>query len=171
MIDMYSDGLFLSKDDSLNEKITDKYCYFDKDTYIVSKHKRFELVEGGVRKRVFGKYGNISPFLIKYPIIYFQRGDIQYNSHYSIPFYKNFNKNLNIALLHYKFISEDLDKIKDRVIQKNYALGSKEYDAYLKAYTENNNLYLRDAKSEKYTNSNSIYKIKLLKKIDWNIKR
>lgn len=167
MIDMYSDNVFLSDKNNKKEKIIETYRYFDKDTYIESKHKMFELIEGGVRKRVFEKYENISPFLIKYPIIYFRKGDIQYNSHYSFPFYLNFKQKMNIALLHYKFIPEDLKKIKDRVKEKNYAMGSLEYNAYLKAYQDNPNLYLKDNKSEKLNNSNSVYKIKYLEKIIW----
>lgn len=168
MIDMYSDDKFLFESNNCKEKIMNKYCYFDKDTYISSKHTKFELIEGGVRKRVFEKYEKISPFLIKYPIIYFQPGDLQYNSHYSSPFYKNFNAELNIALLHYKFMPEDLNKIKERVKEKNYAMGSKEYSAYLKAYKEDPNIHLKNDESVKLITSNSIYAINLLKKINWN---
>lgn len=166
MIDMYSDGVFL-EDKKGSEKFAEEYCYFDSDTYNIEKHKHFELVTGGMRKRVFGKYENINPFLIKYPIIYYEKGDIQYNSHYSYPFYKNFNININLVLLHYKFLPEDLEKIKNRVKEKNYALGSIEYNAYLKAYKTNEKLRLKYEKSNKYTNSKDLKKIKLINSIKW----
>ena len=167
MIDMYADGKFLGIEDNSDESIQKKYCYFDNDSYNEEKHKKFELVTGGMRKRVFGKYANISPFLIKYPIIYFEEGELQYNSHFSYPFYKNFNKELNLALLHYKFLSEDLKKIKTRVNEKNYASGSKEYNAYLRAYQEDKNINLKNENSVKYINSDSLKKINLITSIIW----
>lgn len=168
MIDMYADAKFLEikKDD---EKSTmEKYCFFDSDTYYCQTHNCFEAIVGGMRNRVFGKFENIVPFLIKYPIFFYEKGDIQYNSHFSYPFYKNFNKEINTALLHYKFLPEDLEKIKERVKEKNYALGSKEYNAYLKAYQENKNLNLKYDKSQKYQNSSDLEKIKFINKIDWS---
>lgn len=168
MIDMYADEKFLGKQENDEESIMQKYCFFDNDTYYCQKHNCFEAVVGGMRNRVFGKFGNIEPFLIKYPIIFYEKGDIQYNSHFSYPFYKNFNKEINTALLHYKFLPEDLEKIKERVKEKNYALGSKEYNAYLKAYQENENLNLKYNKSQKYNNSSDLEKIKLISKIDWS---
>ncbi len=166
MIDMYSKKPFLSKENNSSFFI-DEYRYFDVDTYEVAKHNKFELIQGGVRKRIFNVYRNINPFLIKYPLVFWQEGDIQYNSHFSFPFYKNFKLPLHLSLLHYKFLPDDLEKIKVRVEEKNYASGSKEYDAYLKAYLSNKSLTLYGEHSAKYVDSNSIYKIKLLSKLDF----
>ena len=167
MLDMYSNDNFLEINEKDKKSIKEKYCYFDNDNYIKKDHKSFELIEGGMRKRVFGKYDNLSPFLSKYPIMYYQKGDLQYNSHYSYPFYKNFNIDLNVALLHYKFLGEDLEKIKNRAKEKNYALGSKEYKVYLKAYNQSKNLKLIYNKSKKYENSKSLETIEIINPIVW----
>ena len=167
MIDMYADGEFLNIENNNSNNILDSYCYFDVDTYEQERNKRFELVRGGMRKRVFYKYGNISPFLIKYPITYYQKGELQYNSHFSYPFYKNFSLDLNLALLHYKFLPNDLEKIKIRVEEKNYASGSKEYNSYLNAYKSNKKLNFKNNKSKKYSSSRDLNKIKLIKEIQW----
>lgn len=167
MIDMYSDEELFSEMTSHNQSFRQKYCYFDSDTYSFKKHKRFELITGGMRKRIFGSYEDIDPFLIKYPILFYQKGDIQYNSHFSFPFYKNFNTKLYLALLHYKFLPQDLEKVKKRVLDKNYALGSKEYVAYLKAYQDNNHLKLITSNSKQFKNSNDLQNIHFLDMIDW----
>lgn len=167
MIDMYSDGLFLADNSSLKESMIKKYCFFDSDSYEQIKHPKFELIVGGVRKRVFSKYYNISPFLVKYPIIFFEQGDIQYNSHFSYPFFKNFGDDLNLGLLHFKFMQKDLEKIKIRVKEGNYVNNSVEYRAYLEAYKSEKDLRLVDDNSCKFLSSESIYLIKFLKKINW----
>ena len=167
MIDMYADKKILD-DENSDRKIEEEYVYFDANTYHKGKHKCFELIQGGVRERIFGKYDNISPFLIKYPIFFYEKGDMQYNSHFSFPFYKNFNIEINTCLLHYKFLPEDLEKIKIRAKEKNYAMGSKEYNAYLKAYIENPKLNFKYDKSEMYKNSRDLEKIKLIDFIDWS---
>lgn len=166
MIDMYSKESIFGGTTGESKDFTKKYCYFDSDSYQEKKHKHFELIIGGMRNRVFGKYADINPFLVKYPLIYFEKGDLQYNSHYSSPFYKNFNSQVLLALLHYKFLEGDLEKIKEIVKEKNYALGSKQYIAYLKAYEENPVLKFKNDKSKKYESSKSLEQIKLIQNIE-----
>ena len=107
----------------------------------------------------------MEPFLTKYPLVFFEKGDLQYNSHFSYPFYKNFETELELVLLHYKFLKNDLEKI---VKDKNYALGSKQYQIYLKAFEDNPNINFKDKKSVKYNNSKDLKKITIYNPIKWN---
>lgn len=166
-IDMYSDGLLF--DNTEVDDFESKYNYFDIDTYEKQEHLRFELICGGMRKRIFGKTKSISPFLVKYPLIFFEKGDLQYNSHFSYPFYKNFNQELIGVLRHYKFMGNDISKIKERAKNKNYAYGSVEYISYLETYNKNPNISAYYEKSIKYKDSNDFKQIKGIHSIDWRL--
>ena len=165
MIDMYSDKEIFNC--SMENEFMKEFSYFDTNSYTPQKHKHFELVTGGMRERVFSKYEKIKPFVIKYPLIYFERGDIQYNSHYSYPFYKNFGTEINMGLLHYKFLPGDLEKIKTVVKEKNYANGSKQYIGYLKAYEDNPKMKFVNDASKRYNSSKDLKYISILDNIDW----
>ena len=164
MIDMYSKGPFMRE--TIDKEYTDIFKYFDVDSYDIKRHKFFECVTGGMRKRIVKEDANFSPFLIKYPLIFFEKGDIQYNSHYSFPFYKNFGKPLGTALLHYKFLPNDLDKIKKIVEQGNFTSGSKEYMKYLEIYENKDKSNFLYEGSKEYINSSDIYKINLVQKLN-----
>lgn len=164
MLDMYTDKKFLNNDKSLELEFMKKYCYFDKDGYKRVKDIRFDLIIGGVRERVFNKYEPITPYLIKYPIMEYKIGDVFYNSHFSLPYYKNFGHDIYMVLLHYKFLPSDLDKIRIRVQDKNYTMNSIEYRAYLKAYNENPDLKFINSNSVKLTSSKDLFKLEIIKK-------
>lgn len=166
MVDMYPEKFMMEND--LVDDYFSLFKYFDTDTYYEVRNKYFEQISGGMRERVFGKDDtNFRIFLVKYPLIYFREGDIQYNSHYSYPFYKNFNKTLNLSLLHYKFLPKDLKRIEEIVKNKNFASGSKEYKKYLEIYKRDKDIKLVYENSGEFSTSNSVYDIDKLKKIEW----
>lgn len=166
MIDMYPKSFIMGKD--IEEDYIDVIKYFDTDTYTNRKNKYCECISGGMRARVFRQDDkDFDVFLVKYPLIYFERGDVQSNSHYSFPFYKNFDKPLNMALLHYKFLPKDLERIKEIVQNKNFAKNSIEYQKYLQVFEKDNNMNLLYEGSKEYSSSESIYVIDKLKKIEW----
>lgn len=165
MVDMYPKNFMMSFDD---QKFLSEFKYFDTDTYEVQKNKYFNNITGGMRKRIFSnKNSKLMIYLIKSPLIYFERDTVYYNSHYSYPFYKNFSKDLNIVLLHYKFMPKDLQKIKEIVESKNFADGSKEYKSYLSFYEENGNANITYKNSAILNEFSDVYKIDILSPIDW----
>ncbi len=163
MLDMYSDQNFLCNDRNLEKSFREKYCYFDKCGYYAMNDLRFDSIIGGVRQRVFKEYESISPYLTKYPLIKYDIGDVFYNSHFYLPYFKNFNCDIQFILLHYKFLPSDIDRIKKRVKENNYAKNSIEYRAYLKAYKNNPNLKFVNSNSEKLKSSNDLYKLDFIK--------
>ncbi|WP_308636707.1 glycosyltransferase family 2 protein [Paenibacillus silvisoli] len=161
-VDMYSKH-------SLNEKVPDNdyvssYIYFDSDNYREKKNYCFKYIDGGMRVRMFkGDNEKFNPYLTKYPLIYFQKGDIQYNSHYSFPFHKNFRSKCWGALFHYKFLPSDLKKYNEIALSGSFYNGSYEYKQYISIYNKNPNMTFIYSGSKRYVDSNSL---KLISKID-----
>lgn len=162
MLDMYSKkGLF----QNANE-FTKDYCYFDCDTYEVSQNKRSITITGGPRKRnIKEKNINKSFMLGKYPLFYFEKGDLQSNSHYTFPYYKNLDIPCTSVLMHYKFIGNDIEKYQKRIEEKNYHNNSEDYKTYMNNYKNNKNLNFYYKNSKKYTDSYSLKCIEILKEI------
>ena len=163
MLDMYSNNeLFSQSDDFIRE-----YCYFDKDTYTLTHHKRFIKISGGPRSRSFEQNGEKKEFmLVKYPLFLFEKGDVQSNSHVTFPFYKNLNLECTSVLMHYKFIGNDIDKYKIRIKENNYYNGSEEYKAYIEKYESEKNTSFYYNRSQKYVNSKSLSKIDIIKELN-----
>lgn len=161
MVDMYPKTFLM--ENGHDELFMKKFKYFDVSGYKIDKNKFFLNVIGGMRSRLF----KVSPYLVKMPLIYIDKKTIQYNSHYSFPFYCNYQKEINLALLHYKFLPSDFDKITDAIKNENFASGSKEYKKYFEIYNNDKKACLISDESEIYNNTDDIYKIKVLSKIEW----
>ncbi|MBM7685773.1 glycosyltransferase family 2 protein [Defluviitalea raffinosedens] len=163
-VDMYSDG---SK--GINESDYLKhYVYFDSDNYELIQRYNFNLVVGGMRARVFQDNNKrFFPYLTKYPLIYFEKGDIQYSSHYSFPFYKNFQSPCWGALLHYKFLPSDLKRYSEISKSGKFHNNSYEYKQYIKKYREDSKLSFIYKDSKEYKNSYSLRYISIIENIKW----
>ena len=165
MVDMYSENGIWKEYDLNKLNIKEKYCYFDTTSYKERANFKFELIVGGPRTRVFSKNNNeFSGIMVKHPLFYFEKGDIQGHSHYQFPFKYNFGLKNNSAILHYKFLPTDLQKYKQRVELKNYANGSSEYNIYIKSYNENPNLTFMYEGSKEYKSSLSLNLIDIYNK-------
>lgn len=157
MLDMYSDeGIWKDKD--INEKdIREKYCYFDCNSYRERANIKLELILGGPRARVFSKKNNeFTGIMVKHPLFYFEKGDIQGHSHYQFPYKYNFGLECKTALLHYKFLPNDLNKYKQRYENGNYANGSKEYKIYISSYNKKPNETFMYKDSRKFSDSSAL---------------
>ena len=133
-LDMYPKGSLFESDSKMDFR--EKYCYFDKDTYTLTRIKngRGIKIKGGPRKRVFGTDENVSGVRL----MYIEKDDIVASSHYTIPFEKSQNVPIYIVSQHYKFIDEkDYDKMIDAVKTEIYSNGSKDYKIYLNTISEN----------------------------------
>lgn len=166
-VDMYSNQLFKEENNN-DEEYVSKYIYFDSNNYRECKRYSFHHVEGGMRVRMFkGENSRFAPYLTKYPLMFFESGDIQYNSHFSFPFYKNFKSPCWGALFHYKFLSSDMQKYKEIAESGSFYGGSYEYKQYIRIYQENPNMSFIHSNSEKYTDSSSLRAIDNIDKIGW----
>ena len=160
MIDMYSKKKIFSKD--INSY--DQLSYFDVNTYTEQYLNNLICVRGGPRSRIFSE----NVLLTKYPLVYFDKKTFQGKSHFLFP-YKYNNVELCSGLLHFKFLSYDLEKYKIRAELGNYYNNSIQYKKYLEKYKKNESASIfNDINSKKYINSNSIYDINILKKINWD---
>lgn len=168
MVDMYpKEIIYQSQDiDFLKE-----YKYFDKDTYEGMQGKNAILLkgyQGGVRARLFSSTEiSEKPWLTKTPLFYFERGDIQFQSHMSFPFYKNFQSKHYLVLRHYKFLPSDLEKYKQRVKNGNFANGSHEYKCYVSQMEKGYIKFYCEKHSEHFLSSESFYNIPIITKIPW----
>lgn len=168
MLDMYPKSIVFNgeKTDFLNT-----YKYFDKSGYtkIVGKDALLiDGLQGGVRVRIFTQNDDDKkPWLTKFPLIYIQRGDIQYQSHMSYPFYKNFKSDNIMVLRHYKFLPTDLEKYRQRVKDGNFSAGSKEYVQYVSMMEKGSIDFWNESVSATADSDSSYYCIKELKPIDW----
>ena len=168
MVDMYPKRIIFNND---NIDFLKKYNLFDYNTYGVYHSKEsmlFDCLNGGMRGRLFSE-GDESkkPWLTKYPLLLFKKGDIQFQSHMSYPFEKNFDSDCYLVLMHYKFLPSDSKKYQDRVKKGNFSLGSWEYKRYIEQMKKGYIDFYDSKCSKKYITSESFYQIKLLSKIPW----
>lgn len=161
MIDMYANDEFYEK--SNDNAYIEECKYFDTSSYNWEDKDKLDLITGGPRGRIF----NQNAWLTKYPLYYFVEGDIQGKSHFLFPFYKNKNTKCLVGILHYKFLPSDIEKYRKIALDGNYFNGSLQYKNYINYIDKNGGLSFKNDKSEKYINSKSIYKIKVLDKLEF----
>ncbi|MGF7105569.1 glycosyltransferase family 2 protein [Ohessyouella blattaphilus] len=168
MVDMYPDKVEFADE---NIDYLQRYSYFDLDTYMPMRGRERLLlpgVQGGVRGRVFAKGKPRNSFwLSKFPITYLEHGDVQFQSHMSFPFYKNFQSDIYLVLRHYKFLPGDLSKYVQRIKDENFAGGSGEYKQYLREMEKGYIVFFDKDHSESFLSSESFYKIPLLRQVCW----
>lgn len=165
MLDMYAKGELKELDTNPDITIAD-YCYFDSDSYTLSKNLHYRKVIGGPREREFGETESMTMLQNKYPLVYMRRGEL-YRYHYVYPFADNFDCDCIGVLLHYKFLPGDINKYKDIVKQGNYANGSQLYKNSLAQLEQNEHAGFWTEKSCKLTSSEDLKKISILKEIQW----
>lgn len=161
MVDMYgSKDFYKSNINNMKE-----CCYFDCNSYREQIHSKLSLIVGGPRYRVFGN----ESWLTKYPLIYFQKGDLICNAHFSYPYNINITNECYIALRHYKFFPADMNKYHARIINKNFYNGSKEYEKYINIFNKKGDISFFDDSTCKYCSSKDLFVIQELNKVDWEV--
>ena len=161
MLDMYCDKPMPLDDDG--EDIRRTYCYFDTNTYTTTAKEKLDEVRGGPRSRILS-HGDAAKFLLtKYPLFKFMQGDIQGFSHFQFPYDENYGLECRSALLHYKFLANDMEKYIQRAQQGNYASGSLEYKEYAQRLGDGKKISFFDPTfSKPYKSSESLRQIKEL---------
>lgn len=161
MIDMYSNEPMPLADDG--EDIRKTYRYFDIGPYTTVAKEKLDEVRGGPRSRMLSSGGAAKYLLTKYPLFRFTRGDIQGFSHFQFPYDENYGLECRGALLHYKFLANDMEKYIQRANQGNYASGSLEYKEYARRFGNGRKVVFYDpAVSRPYDSSKSLRQIKEL---------
>lgn len=170
MLDMYIDGK-LSEIDNAKDWNFEDYCYYDTNSYTMTKNLHYYKITGGPRQRVF-KHDSKGTEMIqnKYPLVYISKGEL-YRYHYVFPFYNNFDMKCMAVLKHYKFMPGDLKKYEKIVKEGTYANGSQLYKDSLKMIKENKNLNFWNQESCKYYSSDDLLKIDLVNEITWENKK
>jgi hypothetical protein len=138
LLDLYDEGEIYSLSEMDNRSITERYCWFDTDSYSKTGNKRGLVIKGGPRKRLFSPESEDSPLLIKYPLFKFQRGLIFESAHYLFPFRHDIP--LSLVLLHYKFLPSDLKRHRQIAQEGSFQGGSREYKRYLQTYEAQSHL-------------------------------
>jgi hypothetical protein len=159
MIDMYASDSFYSSNN--NWDYIENCKYFDLDSYKYEERDLLDLITGGPRGRLFKQ----NPWLTKYPLCYFEEGDIQGKSHFLFPYNKNKNTSCSLVLLHYKFLPSDIQKYREISKDGNYFNGSIQYKEYVSYIDSSDKFSFMDEQTTEYIDSESLYKIPVLKKI------
>ena len=123
-----------------------EYCYFD-PTYKVRHYRICKVFYGGPRYRVFGgEMHKLTNWLNKTNLVYYKKDFFQY-AHHLVPHSLNFKAKVVAATLHYKFLPNDFDRIREIAEAGTYAGNSKEYKAYAKVLEDKNSLsfYCKDS--------------------------
>lgn len=164
MLDMYSDSNIFSV--SSNDEYEKMCCYFDNDGYYIKKTSEANYIVGGVRERIFNDTNfQCLPVLSKKALMFITRNTFLYTAHTVYPFKYNYDCNFTSVLRHYKFLKEDYKNYVERVAKNNFYNASSEYRAYLNLYNKNTLINLKNSKSLKWKDSNSINEIKVSDKI------
>lgn len=120
MLDVYSKI-------GIGDLILDNYIYTDFNTYKKTENIYGVRVYGGFRNRIFG----IRPSLQKVPIIRYTGKEIYLNDHFYYPWKINKIATNNTFLLHYKFLSGDVEKYREFAEDGRHWNNSKEYKTYI----------------------------------------
>jgi len=173
MIDMYSDKVVEESYYPEGENPLDTCSYFDGTGYTSSFSAEYNnrFVQGGVRRRVFySDNPSMSPALNKVPLVKWKWSYAYISSmHMAIP--KRLNRAFDAykttgALLHYKFISQLAEKVKEEGQAQQHWDNSSEYQKYGDAIAEKTMLYDKSV-SCRYENWQSLAKVGLLNKGEW----
>jgi hypothetical protein len=160
MIDVYSKGKIF--ENNING-IFNTYCYFDSDTYKITKKYSMYRITGGPRMRLFSTKDSLFyPILSKYALTKFSKNMLP-GTHINYPYKYNLqNKGAVAFLLHYKFLPEDKTKYKEHIISGVYYGGSKEYKRYMEMFKQNPDLSFYYEGSQKLNNSFDLMKINII---------
>ncbi len=153
-LDMYSEqGLYAPIGE--NGTIEEEYCWMDTDSYEERpKQVGAETVQwltGGPRKRKM----NVSTSLMKFPLVFFKPGTLSANAHFPYPY-----KELNgvpcvLAIMHYKFLPEDLKEYRRRsAAGSGFAFGGGYYRHYIQNANQPETFMYKG--SRKYVDSQSL---------------
>jgi hypothetical protein len=154
LVDMYPDDNIL---DGGQNDLQTKYTFFDRDTYTkISSNKYKHRIFGGPRTRLFGRH----PSLQKFPLAYVDNRILAVNPHFWYPYEVNEQADLQIGLLHYKFLPGDLEKYREYVRSGVHWDNSSQYRSYIEGIEKLGGAnFFSSEHSLRYLGSSSLSKI------------
>lgn len=172
-LDMYANADIFS--DSIDESnIKEAYCWMDSDGYIEEKRRvgnaEISAIVGGPRMRVM----NVRPSLMKYPLIYFEKGMISSNAHFQYPYTEIPDNTCFFAILHYKFMDGDKEEyIRRASSNSGFSSGvtlknGGYYRHYMNIVNSQQKISFMYKGSIKFSDSNSLKSIGLIKEIPFS---
>lgn len=168
-LDVYADApLFSIRSSDVNIKKT--FCWMDSDSYTETPKKiansTITAVTGGPRFRTM----NVPCSVMKYPLVYFEKGTVSANAHYQYPYSMIERSPCVIGILHYKFLDVDKKEFErrsnfDTGVSAGRAKTGEYYRQYLNAANEKNDMSFMYEGSVRFDNSNSLAGISLINAI------
>lgn len=171
-IDMYADAALFSLASS-DLDIEKAYCWMDSDSYVEAPRRIgnsvITAVTGGPRQRTM----DVPCSVMKYPLVFFEKGTISANAHYQFPYSLIEASPCIVGILHYKFLDSDKKEFERRAkFDTGMSAGNAKtgiyYQQYVKVASENSNMTFMYSGSVKYENSESLKRIPLLKSVDFD---
>jgi len=156
MLEMFSDKPIAKLKSKPEDSIKDKYPFYDisniqKYPYNLPhnkiSNKDIKLYTGGIRTTVFGL--DKPAWRWKHPLIFSDDRTLLVNMHQVI---KAHVADFTGVLLHYPFLSDFFERVKEAVRKEDYILDSLEYKAYYKALKQNPNLTIKQKTSKRLKN-------------------
>lgn len=174
-IDMYADAALFSLDSS-DIDIERTYCWMDTDSYEELPRRIgnsvITAVTGGPRQRMM----DVPCSVMKYPLVYFEKGTVSANAHYQYPYTLIEGSPFVVGILHYKFLDSDKKEFERRAqfdtgINAGNAKTGVYYQQYMKVADGNSGMSFMYDGSVKYENSESLRNISLIQTIDFEGRR
>lgn len=173
MVDMYSKQPVEESYYEVGSDPLEACPYFDAYGYTKFYYKKYRnlFVQGGVRKRVFAKNNPASaPALNKVPLVKWRWNHVYVESmHMALPRRLNtgcYHTKTTGALLHYKFISQLSEKVKEELISKQHYNDSAEYKQYDAVIKKKNILY-KEGVSARFNSWKDLARLGLINKGEW----
>ena len=168
LVDMYADGPVLGSRYSRGENLVAACPYFDPDGYEENRFRELMSVKGGPRMRVFGRAAaKFRPELTKYPMFFLDHGECVASPHYIWPLSENFASPRLVGVLHFKFLPDLSERIREAIARKSYWSDSLEYRCYLEIIDADPEVSLHDARSARYSSPHDLVSRGLVESIDW----
>lgn len=165
MIDMYTDGVIFDK----HENSFKEYRWMDTDTYYEEGETNWNYKGncyfGGPRERVMGCKLPLS----KYPVCLFEEGTVYANAHYLYPFNLIEPTDCYLGILHFKFMSENLEKYKEiaRSGLDFWNKGDSHNEMYVDFISKHKNASFMFEGSTEFVDSQSLRNINFIKEIEF----
>ena len=171
LLDMYSDRpLALAAGDGVD--LHEAYPYFDGEGYYEERLSYIVSRTGGPRLRAFGAIDRqIKPQLTKYPLFRMRPGELFANPHHFWPCEANFRSPCLVAMLHFKFHGDWLEKVIRAIEDASYWEGSREYRAYASALESDPGLSLHCEASRRFGTASDLVEAGLIQPMDWPQRR
>lgn len=162
LLDMYADGGLKDIQYRAGNSLIAACPWFDPAPYRTVPAADFPHVQlyGGVRERVFGFSGAVTPTLSKVPLVRWRRGLQFLNCTHAltpIPLAQ-----MTGALLHFKFLGDFHDRALTEAARGEHYAGGQEYRIYARLLAQNPAVSLRNQNSVRLENSRQLVELGLM---------